>query len=501
MTHRSLPSGGPHSVVPKTACRASAALPVEHLERVWSWGMASSAMAYVFRPSTVEGIIEAFSFARERGLTVGMRGAGCSYGDAALNSEEIVLDLSRMTRILAWDPSCGMMKVEPGVTLRQVWQYAIEDGWWPYVVTGTMYPTIGGMASMNVHGKNNFCVGPFGDHILEFEILLPAGELLTCSRTKNPDIFHAAIGGFGMLGCFTSITFEMKKVHSGWLRVEPISTATIESMIEVFEERAGSADYLVGWVDCFSGGRTLGRGLIHQADYLPEGEDAAPIQSLRVANQELPDTMLGVLPKSIMWRLMKPFVNNPGMWLVNAAKYHSARLLQNQHKHLESHAGFAFLLDYVPNWKWSYKPGGLIQYQSFVPANRAAEVFRAQIELQHRCGIVAYLGVLKRHRPDPFLMTHAVDGFSLALDFRVTKWTRQKLWNLAAEMDKLVLAAGGRFYFAKDSTLHSARLESYLGEERVQSFLEIKRRCDPGNLLQTDLYRRVFGPPVLTADD
>jgi FAD/FMN-containing dehydrogenase len=454
--------------------------------------MASSAMGFVFRPTTVEGIREAFALAKERGVTVGMRGAGCSYGDASLNSEEIVLDLSRMARILAWDPDKGVMTVEPGVTLRQVWQYAIEDGWWPYVVTGTMYPTIGGMAAMNVHGKNNFRVGPFGDHILGFDLLLPTGELLTCSRTENPDLFHAAIGGFGMIGCFTSITFEMKKIHSGWLRVEPISTARLEEMLEVFEERAETADYLVGWVDCFAGGRGLGRGLIHQADYLPEGEDPIPAQSLRVSSQELPDTFLGVLPKSIMWRLMKPFVNNPGMWFTNAAKFHSSRL-QNHHLHLQSHAGFAFLLDYIPDWKLSYAPGGLIQYQSFVPAERAAEVFRAQIELQHRYGIVSYLGVLKRHRPDPFLMTHAVDGFSLALDFRVTRWNRKKLWQLAEEMDLLVLAAGGRFYFAKDSTLHAARLESYLGEDRVRKFLDIKQKCDPENLLRTDLFRRVFG--------
>ena len=41
-----------------------------------------------------------------------------------------------------------------------------------------------------------------------------------------------------------------------------------------------------------------------------------------------------------------------------------------------------------------------------------------------------YLGVLKRHRPYPFLMTHAVDGYSLALDFKVTKRNRLDNWFL-----------------------------------------------------------------------
>src|SRR5205807_8634909 len=112
----------------------------------------------------------------------------------------------------------------------------------------------------------------------------------------------------------------------------------------------------------------------------------------------------------------------------------------------------------------------------------------------HRRGIVPYLGVFKRHCADSFLMTHAVDGYSLALDYKVTRSNRDDLWKLTAEMDRLVMEAGGRFYFAKDSTLSHSRLDEYLKEDRVQGFLALKHECDPESLLQTDLYRRVLGP-------
>jgi hypothetical protein len=56
----------------------------------------------------------------------------------------------------------------------------------------------------------------------------------------------------------------------------------------------------------------------------------------------------------------------------------------------------------------------------------------------------------------------------------------------------MVIEAGGRFYFAKDSTLHPSRLQRLRDEDRVQRFLALKRTCDPDNLLQTDLYRRLF---------
>lgn len=470
------------------------ALPSDHLENVSAWGMAQEAVSYVYRPSTTEGVRSVLQLALEKGMTIGLRGAGRSYGDASLNAENICLDLTRMSRILDWNPDQGVIKVEPGVTIGQLWRYVLEDGWWPYVVSGTMFPTIGGAASMNIHGKNNFQVGTIGDHIREFEILLPNGKIKRCNRVENSDLFHAAIGGFGMLGCFLSITLELKRVHSGMLKVLPISVSSLHDMVQVFEARMQGADYLVGWVDCFASGSSIGRGMIHQANYLQLGEDPAPTQTLRVENQELPETFLfGLAPKSMMWLLMKPFVNPMGMRMVNAARYHMSALHSGK-THFQTHAEFAFLLDYVPNWKWAYKPGGLIQYQSFIPASSAEEVFKEQIKLCRKRREVPLLGVFKRHKPDPFWMTHAVDGYSLAMDFRVTSSNRERIWKLASELDRIVVEAGGRFYFAKDSTLSPKSLETFYHEERVRRFLTLKKDVDPICLFQTNLFRRAFQP-------
>jgi FAD/FMN-containing dehydrogenase len=470
-----------------------APLPLDHLERVEAWGMNTAVMAYVFRPSTAEGIFDVFTLARRSGRTVGLRGGGRSYGDASLSAENLCLDLTRMNRILAWDPAAGVITVEPGVTLRQLWQYVIEDGWWPAVVSGTMFVTLGGAAAANIHGKNNWKMGPIGDHILEFTLLLPSGETKVCSRQKNSELYYAAIGGFGLLGCFISITLQLKKVYSGLLSVEAFATRNFADSIAQFEARMDRADYLVGWIDCFAEGKSLGQGLAHQANYLPPGVDPQPAQTLRVANQELPDTLFDVVPKSLMWRLMKPFGNDLGMWFINQAKYLQGSTLGNNKTVYQSHAAFAFLLDYVPNWKFVYKPGGLIQYQSFVPADTTERCFSAQLRTCQEAGIVPYLGVFKRHRRDDFLLSHAVDGYSLALDFPVTARNRERLWQLAARLNAIVLEAGGRFYFAKDSTLDRQTVEAYLGAERLDRFFALKRACDPEGILQTELSRRLFG--------
>jgi FAD/FMN-containing dehydrogenase len=80
----------------------------------------------------------------------------------------------------------------------------------------------------------------------------------------------------------------------------------------------------------------------------------------------------------------------------------------------------------------------------------------------------------------------------LALDFRVTNSNRARLHTMLQEFDKIVLRAGGRFYFAKNSETAPETATKFLGAETVARFKALKARTDPNNLLESDLYRRVF---------
>ena len=124
------------------------------------------------------------------GITVTARGAGRSYNDAALNGGGIVLDMTGMNAITRWDKASGLITAQPGTTLEQLWQKVEPDGWWPPVVSGTMKTTLGGCLSANIHGKNNFKMGPIGEHVVEFTAILPTGAEITCSPKKNADLFY-----------------------------------------------------------------------------------------------------------------------------------------------------------------------------------------------------------------------------------------------------------------------------------------------------------------------
>lgn len=452
--------------------------------------MTAGGPCYVFRPTTIEGILQCFEEARKAGKTVALKGGGNSYGDAFLNREEVVLDLSRMRRILDWNPQSGVVQVEPGVSIEALWRYTLEDGWWPPVVSGTAAVTLGGAIAANIHGKNNFRVGPIGEHIRNLWILTTAGDVLQLSPSQNAELFYAVVGGFGGLGVVVAAEIQLKRVHSGLLDVSAYATANWTETLDRIDELARENDYAVGWVDGFPAGSNSGRAILHAANYLAEGADPHPEESLTEEAQRIASSVLGI-PKATIPRLLRPWIRPMTVRWINALRYRGGKR-QHGHRFRQGLVPFNFLLDSIPNWKHVYRPAGLVQYQVFAPKETARQLFPSLIAMSHEHGFPPFLAVLKRHRPDPFLLSHAVDGYSLALDYRVAKAAWDRFKHLTNEMTELALAGGSRFYLAKDSVLSAEQFERAVGVASVQQYREIKSQLDPEGLLSSELLRRVL---------
>jgi len=483
---------------PETPVRAANIATTE--ETLEGYGMRDRARCAVARPASVDEARALFASVAARGGSVGLRGAGRSYGDAGLNSGRdagrTVLDLTRLDRVLAYDAATGEITVEPGVTIAQLWRHVLADGWWPPVVPGTMAVTIGGAAAANIHGKNNWRDGVFGDHILRFELLLPSGETVACSREERPDLFAAAIGGMGLLGCFTALTLRLRRVHSGLVRVRQTAHPTLAALLAALEERLPDETHLVGWIDTGARGDALGRGLLKGMRELSPGEDPDPARGLDPARQKPPGRVAGVLPFAWVPTLARPLATPLGIRLANRAQWVRGNLPGASRPHTEPYVPANFILDFIPGFKNIYRPGGLIQHQSFVPKGSAHGAFRAVLARSQAAGLAPSLAVLKRHRPSAFLLDYLVDGYSLALDYAVPRGSEAATLALMRELNALVADAGGRFYLAKDSTLTPEDFARTSAPGALARFAALKAEHDPGELLQTDIYRRVLRPAL-----
>ena len=454
-----------------------------------NFGRSLRSPCVVAQPDCTAEIHELFRLVRGRGQTVSVRGAGRSYSEAALNTGGVVMETSRLVRITEWDSGTGIATVQPGVTLRDLWRKVLPDGWWPPVVSGTMHTTVGGCLAANIHGKNNFRLGTFGEHVVRFTAALPDGREISCSPEQNSDFFYAMIGSFGLLGVFTSVTLRLKRVASGLIDVCSFPVANLSEQLQALEEGARQHDYAVGWLDATVGGTSMGRGQVHVGSHLADGDDPDPVSGMTLEEQLLPNKILGVLPRRMVPHLMKPLIFNQGMRLLNSAKYYAGF---RDKRYRQSHAAFHFLLDYVPDWEKSYGRGGLVQYQSFIPRETALGAFADMLAIGQRMRLPSYLAVVKRHRPDPFLVSYGVDGFSLALDFKITDKNRLRLGAMFREFDKVVLSAKGRFYLAKNVDTPRDVVSQSTDPSKVEVLKSMRVDADPECLLQSDLARRAF---------
>ncbi len=465
-------------------------LPISRREQVEGWARMHRASSYVWRPTTVDEVREVLALARSHSQTVVLRGGGHSYADAALNTEGITVNLSQMRRVLAWDPQQGIIRVEAGMTIGDLWRTTIADGWWPEIAPSTMEATIAGCLAMNAHGTNAWEKGSMGEQVLALDLLLASGDLITVTPAHDPDLFHALIGGLGMIGIITSITLRLRPIQSGKLLVHQRPARSLSDMFTIILEETPAADYLEGWIDGYSDNHSLGRGLVRYANLIDEPDP----HSLHPRSQ-VSQSKAGIIPFTILRWAARPFLNI-GTRISNTIRYTRGVLRGSRRTERISLAQFLFHSDSQYRALHALLPLGFCSIQPFIPAEHALAVFIELLERSHQAGIRSAWCILKRCRSGLFLLSPKVDGFSLELNFPATIRNASKLAMLLAEMRETVIAAGGHLYLAKDDILDSETFAQSMGMDRIERFLAIKHAYDPEGLFQSDLFRRLFAQRI-----
>jgi decaprenylphospho-beta-D-ribofuranose 2-oxidase len=413
-------------------------------ERVEGFGLYNFCVSPVYRPSSVEELAAVLADCRGRGETPVFRGAGRSYGDASLNPDGPVVELTRLNAIRSLDAETGLVRAGAGLTLGELWKASIPKGLWPPVVTGTMHVTLGGAVAVNVHGKNGWKRGTIGDHVESVTLLRPDGSLEEIAA--GSPAMGGVVGNVRARDPVVEVALHLKKPRSGYVDVEAFSTKNLAATLAGIDGAKDDWEYVVGWMDCWAAGRALGRSVLHVAN------EHVPVPGEKTGfsvEEQVADIRTGPLPVPLLLLGLKLTARGPQMRLVNSAKFLAARLA-GRARYRQSLVAYSFLLDYVLGWNEAYRPGGFIQYQLFVPKETAEEAFSRALAVQQEAEVVSSLAVVKRHRADASPRGYARDGFSLAMDFPVTRGNAGRLIRLCRGFDRILLETGGRAYSAKD---------------------------------------------------
>ena len=458
---------------------------------ITNWSKSTRSACSVYQVNDLAGMVETLAIARAQGLSVIPHGAGHSYTDAALNTGGCVIDVTPMRRILSWNALNGIMCVEPGVTLQEMVQAAWKDGWWPVVSPSTPRVTIGGCVAMNVNGRNAWKSGPFGATILSLDVLFATGEVRTLTPEREPQLFHAIVGSIGLLGIITSITVQLERLASGHVSVRRRSAAGMEEIFDLFAETEKSSDFMEAWLDGFARGDQLGRGYVTCAALSPSGQVGGSPFATFASPGRLEESAV-----SLAARLARPALL-PEVQMANRI---------NTWWGGGSHGKNGQLRGLVPYTYWpgaffsgyhALFPQGIETFQAFVPQQAAPLIFKEVLRYSQGQGCMPLWCVIKKHRHDPFLLSYQLDGFSLELNYARAGQAAQHLQQVLEHMIATVIGAGGRFYLAKDHFLTAAQYRQSVGEQVVETFLQLKQQFDPETRLQSDLFRRLFQPVLL----
>jgi FAD/FMN-containing dehydrogenase len=404
------------------------------------------------------------------------RGLGRSYGDCSLPpaSGERVAASRLADRVLDFDPERGLLRAEAGLSLTSLQAILQPRGFAVPVVPGTVHLTLGGMVAADIHGKNHHTAGTFGQWVRELRMRVADGRVLDVSPHSEPELFWATLGGMGLTGHVLEVEFQLERIPSPWIWQEVERATDLDELVGRLRLASRDWPFTMTWVDCLARGRNMGRGILVKGRWAraDEAPDHAP-----------PQRPVPTFPFDLPGFVLSP----PTMRIFNGLVYHGHRLRPT--RGVVSPRPFFHPLDGIHQWNRAYGRRGMTQHQSVLPPDESGTTYRRYFEILAHAGEGSFTGVLKDlGREGRGLLSFPMPGLTVSVDLPVRGARTQALID---RLNEVVIEAGGRVYLAKDAFTRPDQLRAM--EPRLDAFLEVRRKWDPGGRLASAQSVRLFG--------
>ncbi|BCM16940.1 FAD-binding oxidoreductase [Mesorhizobium sp. J8] len=182
----------------------------DEARRVYN-GMIEKRPLLIARCADVADVIAAVKYARDNDLLIAVRGGGHNGAGLGICDNGLVIDLSMMKGVHV-DAKTRTVRVGPGCNSGDV-----DHATHPFglaVPAGIVSTT--GIAGLTLGGGTGYLTRRFGltiDNLVEADLVLADGSVVTASKAENPDLFWALRGGGGNFGIVTSFLFQAHPVN------------------------------------------------------------------------------------------------------------------------------------------------------------------------------------------------------------------------------------------------------------------------------------------------
>lgn len=167
-------------------------------------------------PQTANQLADIIGFCNHNGICVIPQGGRTGLSGGAISRKgQIIVQTSKLNRIIDLDVAAGTLTVESGVKLEEAENAVLEHGYTLGVdLAARGSATIGGMVSTNAGGNRAFRNGTMRQRVLGIEAVLPNGRLFSdlkkvIKANEGYDIKQLLIGAEGTLGIVTKIVLNL----------------------------------------------------------------------------------------------------------------------------------------------------------------------------------------------------------------------------------------------------------------------------------------------------
>lgn len=173
-------------------------------------GMIDKKPAAIVKCKNATDIIAAINFAKKHTLELSVRSGGHSAAGLGLCDDGLAIDLSPMKKITV-NTAPKTARIEAGCTLGEIDRKLHEYGL--ALPSGIISTTgIGGITLGGGLGYLSRKCGLTIDNLLEAEVVLADGSVVTANKDEHPDLFWALRGGGGNFGVVTSFLFQLHEI-------------------------------------------------------------------------------------------------------------------------------------------------------------------------------------------------------------------------------------------------------------------------------------------------
>lgn len=178
-----------------------------------------------------EQLAELLEKARTQGLKISIAGARHSMGGHTIYPGGIAIDMLPFNQIEV-DAENHLVHVGAGAIWADVIRELDAHGLSVAVMQSNNSFSVGGSISVNCHGWQ-FGKPPIASTVESFRLMKADGEIVTCSRSQNPELFSLVLGGYGLFGVILDV--DLRVVPNERYRIDQLLVPTEEALV-TFEE-------------------------------------------------------------------------------------------------------------------------------------------------------------------------------------------------------------------------------------------------------------------------